>query len=238
MENRQYLIILHGWQGLKERWDKIKEKIEKGGVKVIIPDLPGFIEGTELTQPWDLNNYLVWMENFIEKEKSSGNLIEPFFLLGHSFGGRIAIKFAVKHPQKLKGLILISAAGIKTKEKFISNFTPFLKKFSFLPGYSFFRKLFYKFVIRKTDYLNVEGVMKETFKKVIEEDLAPILPQIRTKTLIIWGEKDKDTPISDGYLMKEKIENARMEILKGIGHIPHLDCPEILAKKILDFIKP
>jgi pimeloyl-ACP methyl ester carboxylesterase len=238
MENSQNsIVILHGWYSSKERWQKVKEIIEKEGIKAEIPDLPGFKEETKLNNPWDLDNYLNWAEKFIKGKKNSGELTEPFFLLGHSFGGRIAMKFAIKNPEKIKGLILLSAAGIKPKENSIANSSLIFKRLSFLPGYNLFRKFFYKFILKKTDYIKLEGIMKETFKKVTGEDFSDLLPEIKTKTLILWGEKDNITPLSDAYLMKEKIKNSKLEILKGIGHTPYSENPEILGFKITEFIK-
>jgi len=226
------LVLLHGWQSSKERWQRVKEEIKKGGIKVIVPDLPGFKKETELKRPWGLDDYVEWVKRsfFINEDQ--------FFLLGHSFGGRIAIKFAIKYPEKLSGLILVSAAGIKPKRNpLVSIFVPIFKKLSFLPGYRFFRKIFYRFVLKKTDYVNLKGVMKETFKKVINEDLTPLLSKIKVPTLIIWGEKDKITPLSDAFLMKKEIKNSKLEILKDIGHAPHLKDPKSLSQKILDFIE-
>jgi len=235
MDNRQSVIILHGWQSSKENWSRVKEIIEKEEVKVFVPDLPGFKEETKLEKAWNLENYLNWLENFIETKKNSGEITEPFFLLGHSFGGRISIKFSVKNPQKLKGLILVSSAGIRHKKK-PSKLIPYLKKLSFFPFFPFLRKIYYKFIIRKTDYLRVEGVLKETFKKTIEEDLTPFLSKIKVKTLILWGDRDKITLPADAYLMKEKIENSKLEIMEGINHTPYLENPELLSRKILEFI--
>ncbi|MCX6764292.1 MAG: alpha/beta hydrolase [Candidatus Nealsonbacteria bacterium] len=238
MENNQKsIVILHGWYSLKERWQKVKEIVEKEGIKAEIPDLPGFKEETKLNNPWSLNDYLNWMEKFIEDKKNSGELTEPFFLLGHSFGGRIAIKFAIKHPEKLKGLILLSAAGIKSKENFIANSSLIFKQLHFLPGYDLFRKFFYKFILRKTDYIKLEGIMKETFKNVINEDLSDLLAEIKVKTLILWGGKDNVTPLSDAYFMKEKIVNSKLEILEGLNHTAYFENPEIVGPKILDFIE-
>jgi pimeloyl-ACP methyl ester carboxylesterase len=238
MENNQKsIVVLHGWYSSKERWQKVKEIIEKEGIKAEIPDLPGFKEETKLNNPWNLDGYLGWTEKFIEEKKNSGELAEPFFLLGHSFGGRVAIKFAIKHPEKLKGLILLSAAGIKLPENPVAKYSLIFKKLYFLPGYNLFRKIFYKFILRKTDYIKLEGVMKETFKNTVGEDLSGLLPEIKTKTLILWGEKDNVTTLSDAYLMKEKIKNSKLEILKGIGHTPYSENPAILGFKIAEFIK-
>lgn len=232
------LVILHGWQSSKEKWKIVKEEIEKENIKVIVPDLPGFRSENELKKAWGLANYIQWVKGFVDEKA-----VEGFFLLGHSFGGRVAIKFAAKYPEKLRGLILVSAGGMESErtlkklEKRILKRSSFaFKKLSFLPGYQFFRKLFYKFVVRKTDYLEAKGYLKGTFKKVIGENLTPFLRRIRTRTLIMWGDKDEVLPLSDGLLMKEGIKDSSLELLKGIGHSPHLENPKLLSKKIIDFV--
>ena len=230
------LVILYGWQSAKERWQKIREEIEGQGIKVIVPDLPGFKKENELKEIWDLNDYLNWTREFVENISQ-----EPIFLLGHSFGGRIAIKFAAKHPEKLRGLILVSTAGIKREKSFwqrkIAAIAAIFRSFHFLPGYEFFRKIFYHFIVRKTDYLKTEGLLRETFKNIIEEDLTPYLSQIKTKTLIIWGEKDKITPLTDAYLIKKEIQDSTLEIISGAGHRLNLEGPEKLSETILKFLE-
>jgi pimeloyl-ACP methyl ester carboxylesterase len=229
------IIILHGWGSSKEKWQEVKENLEKQGLKVVVPDLPGFKKETELKKPWNLDNYIDWFKNF------SSEISEPFFLLGHSFGGRIGIKFAAQHPEKLKGLILVSSAGIKHKRTFKQNLffqiTKIGNKFSFLPFFNLFRKAFYKFIVREKDYIHTQGFLKDTFKKIITEDLTGYLEKIKTFTLIIWGEKDKMTPLSDAHLMNKKITNSKLEVLKNIGHSPHRETPKILVEKIINFIK-
>ncbi|MBU4299565.1 alpha/beta hydrolase [Patescibacteria group bacterium] len=234
------LLILHGWQSSKEKWQAVKEKIEQYNenssrcIRVTAPDLPGFKKETGLTHPWDLGDYLNWLEKF------SSEIPEPFFLLGHSFGGRLAIKFALRHPEKLNGLILVGTAGIKHKktsfELFLSKIAKMGNKFYFLPFFSFFRKIFYRFIVRKTDYLKTEGLLKETFKKIVAEDLTPFLPQVQIPCLIIWGKNDKITPLEDANLLKEKIKNSRLEILENVGHTPYLETPEKLAEIIINFL--
>lgn len=232
------LIILHGWQSSKEKWEKVKNEIEKAEIEVILPDLPGFKRETALSKIWDLDDYVEWFSNFSANK-------ENFFLLGHSFGGRIAVRFAAKYPQKLRGLILVSGAGIRGINEFwisLSYFIsggvgqifqlPILQKF-----YPVLRNLFYRYILRKTDYLLAEGYLKETLKNIVKEDLTDYLEQIQIPTLLIWGEKDKTTPPKCGYLMKEKIKNSELKILEGVGHAPHLENPEKLSEIILKFLE-
>ena len=98
------------------------------------------------------------------------------------------------------------------------------------------RNLFYIF-LRHKDYIKANGTMRETIKKVLDEDLLPELSKIQTKTLIIWGDKDRMVPVKYAYIFKEKIENAKLEILPKIGHSPHLEAPENFSEIIINFLE-
>lgn len=80
------LIILHGWQSSKEKWQKVEENIESDEIEVIIPDLPGFKPETELKKAWNLDNYVEWLKDFSqEREKACPELAEGFFFVGAFF---------------------------------------------------------------------------------------------------------------------------------------------------------
>lgn len=227
-------LILHGWGSNSDRWIDVAEKISKKGFKVIVPDLPGFGKSDALSLPWDTNKYIDWIEQFI-KQMNLGD----FYLLGHSFGGALASKLAVKHAQEIKKLFLVSAACVRkktTKKSFLNKISKIIKLFYFLPYYSFFRKTVYKFIIRKSDYVYVEGVMKETYLNVVAEDLSFHLPFIKVPTVVIWGDKDDLTPIEDGYFIAKQIKNSKLIVIPGASHdLNRKQDPEgtpILAEKI------
>lgn len=242
------LIILHGWQSSGARWNKVKGEIEKQGIRVLAPDIPGFKNGNELEKPWNLDNYIDWFSDFVMQQKLEYPEIEDgFYLLGHSFGGRMTIKIAAKKIFRLNGIILVSAAGIKRNQTVHSEVMGLAAKLvkAFKLGdrantkniYNFLRIFFYRYIIRKTDYLNATGALNETIKNILAEDLKIILSDISEPTKIIWGDKDRITSLRDAYLMKEKIQNSELEILKSVGHMPYNDCPEKLAESIIKFIK-
>ncbi len=224
------LLILHGWGSNTERWQNVADLLSKN-FKVIIPDLPGFGKSGALQEVWRPNDYVSWAEQFI-KELNLGE----FYLMGHSFGGALACKIAIKYPQEVKKLFLISAASVRKRtsgKKAYKTLSQIVKIFSFVPGYNFLRKAFYKFIIRKSDYPYVEGNLKETYKNVIAEDLSQFTGFIKVPTVIIWGDKDTYTPVEDAQFMNQKIKNSKLIIIPGAGHILNRDCPEILAEKIL-----
>jgi len=235
----QPVLILHGWGGSSGSWVEVQKILSRKGYLVIIPDFPGF--GRSITPPkaWGIREYTDLILEFTEKLR-----LDNFFLVGHSFGGRIAVKFTVEHPEKVRSLVLCDSAGIKPKPgpktliifwlARIGNaiFTPrHLQRFKDTA-----RNFFYIF-IRHKDYVKANGVMKETIKKVLDEDLLSDLSKIKTKTLIVWGSMDRMVPLKYAHVFKEKIENSRLEIMPKVGHSPHLEEPEKLSEIILKFLK-
>jgi len=232
------ILVLHGWGGSSDSWIMVQNILANQGYKVIIPDFPGFGKSITPLEPWSLSDYTKWMIDFINYLK-----IERFYLVAHSFGGRIAIKFATQYPEKIKSLILCDSAGIKPKPGFKTRliyWTARIGNAIFTPKHlARFRdgaQNFFYIFLRHKDYVKANGTMKETIKKVLEEDLLPELSQIKVKTLIVWGEDDKLVPVRYAYIFKEKIEDSEIKLLPEIGHSPHLEVPEKLAEIITDFL--
>mgnify|MGYP005856109207 CR=1 FL=1 len=222
------LLILHGWGSCSKNWQEVKEKLEEKGYQVYVPDLPGFGESVPPKTPWSVVDYVNWLNQYCQRQN-----ISHFFLIGNSFGGQIATKYAIEFPAKIKKLCLVSPAVIRRKtlkKEILKKVAKFFKKIPFL------RKIFYQFFI-KSDYPATQGVMRQTYLKVIREDLSPLLKKISVPTLIIWGEKDKITPLADAYFIKREIKNSQLEIIPNVGHAIHKEAREILVEKISQFLK-
>lgn len=210
------IVILHGWGRRLERWQGLKKELIKAGFNVFLPHLPGFGSRPAPEKPWKLDDYVRWVKSRLPKN---------YFLIGHSFGGRIAIKIASQNPQGMKGLILIDSAGIRPgnwlKRSFFWLLAKMGKIFFLLPPFFLLRglakPLLYKLAGAR-DYEQAKGVMKKTLQKVIAEDLKKDLKKIKIPTLILWGEQDKVTPVSDGKLMDCLIKNSYLKIFPGVGH--------------------
>jgi len=206
-----------------------------------VPDLPGFGENPPPEKPWSIDDYVNWVKNYIEKlSQTRGEPVEPFFLLGHSFGGSVAIKFSLKYPENIKKIFLVASAGIRRKtikKGIMRKTTKFLRIFSFLPFYSLLRKVFYRIIIPKSDYPYAQGVMKETYLKVVDEDLSNYFSGISVSTVIIWGEKDDVFSIKNAYFMNREIKNSNLVIIPKADHDLERKVPEILAEKIIQFLE-
>jgi pimeloyl-ACP methyl ester carboxylesterase len=229
------LLILHGWGSSSDKWQKTGELISEKGYKVIIPDLPGFGKSEEPKTPWNLDKYC----GFVEELSQSLNL-EKFCLLGHSFGGSLSIKYSLKNPGNVERLFLVASAGIREKSfrnRFLAKISSVLKVFAFAPFYDLFKKAFYKFVVKKSDYLYTRGVMRETYLNVIKEDLSGALSSISMPVIIIWGENDNVVPLKNAYLMKERINNSKLVIVPEGDHDLEQKLPSLLTFQILSNMK-
>ncbi|MCX6724350.1 MAG: alpha/beta hydrolase [Candidatus Staskawiczbacteria bacterium] len=230
-------LILHGWGSNSDRWVAVAEKIAEGApaggsFKVIVPDLPGFGQSELPHVPWDVNNYVNWLDQLVKELN-----LKDFYLLGHSFGGALASKIAVKHAQDIKKLFLVSAACVRkktAKKSFFKRISKVIKIFYFIPYFDLFRRAVYKFIINKSDYVYVQGIIRETYLKVISEDLSFHLPFIKIPTIIIWGDKDYITPLEDGYFIEKQVKKSKIIIISGAGHDLNRKQPEILAEKVLE----
>lgn len=231
------LFVLHGWFSSSDRWQKVGELLAVQNIKAIIPDLPGFGKSQEPETAWSIDSYVDWLDEFIGQFPE---LRQPFCLLGHSFGGAVAAKFAIKHNQKVAQLFLVSAACIRRHtvvKKVFYRAAKIFKLFSFLPYYPFIRKALYKFIIRKSDYPYQSGKMKETYLKVILDDLSYKLRFVKVPTVIIWGDEDASTPLEQADFISRKILGSQLEVIPEAGHSLHLEAPELLSQKILEKLR-
>ena len=230
------ILFLHGWGSNSDRWVKIAELLAEKNLMIIIPDLPGFGKSQIPESPWSLDNYVEWL---LEFSNTVPELSKDFYLLGHSFGGALAAKFSIKYSQRVTRLFLVAAACVRkrtTLKKWLYNISKTVKIFSFFPYYDMVRKAFYRFVLRKSDYPYVSGIMKETYLKVISDDLSQKLNFIKVPVVIVWGDKDESTPIDQAYFINKKIPHSSLVVIPGAGHAVQLQFPELLAEKIIDNI--
>jgi len=223
------VIILHGWTKTLDKWQKFLVSLEKRGIKGYLPKIPG-LTGS-LKKVWELADYVDWLKNIVDKEK--GKVI----LVGHSNGGRIALAFTNRYPEKVQKLILIDSASIYHNELPLRIkrivFKTIAKVGKKITSSKFLESLLYK-AAREADYKNANENVKKTMINLISSDLKPILSQISTPTLIIWGREDKTTPLSDGILMNSLIKNSKLEIIQGAKHSPMFTHPEKVAEAIVN----
>ncbi len=225
--NRQSSIyILHGWTYTLDRWGRFAKELEAKDLKANLLKIPGLTE--EIDRPWIMEDYVSWLSKKIKSEK---NII----LIGHSNGGRIAMAFSMKYPNKVSKLILIDSAGIYHNELYIK-----LKRKVFNTIAKTGRKLgrmgiardFLYFLTGEKDYKEASENMKKTMINLLKFDKTLKAEKISIPTIIIWGKKDSITPVVDGKILNKKIADSKLYILKNSRHSPQFTHP----KEVIDII--
>ena len=247
------IVLLHGWGMASDKYLELIGYLSQFSIfnfqfSIIVPDLPGFGKSEEPKEDWIVDDYVEFADKFIETVTRGRkgfelikSILEKFdpkkavyteeknkmILIGHSFGGMIAIKYAGKYPEKIDKLILTGAAGIKhkltVKQGLFSILTKTGKTMFALPVINNFQKPVYKIFSkiarqRKKDYYFATSRMKKIMKNVLKEDLINDLDKIKTPTLLVWGREDKTTPLADGEIIKSKIPNSELVIIDDANH--------------------
>lgn len=234
------VVLLHGWGANITLFANLIELVSKK-YKVIALDMPGFGKSSEPPDSWKVSDYSEFVIKFLS---SMG--VEKATLLGHSFGGRVIIKMATcfELPFEIDKIILVDSAGIlpkkSPKQKRKQARYKFCKKILLLPPVkAIFPNALEKFQKKmgSADYASASPTMRKILVSVVNEDLQPLLPKIKQSTLLIWGENDTATPLSDGKLMEELIPDAGLVTIKNAGHYSFLDGQFIFNRVICSFLK-
>lgn len=224
------IYILHGWTTNTDKWQPFLAELTNNGITYEFIKIPGLT--APLDKPWTLDDYVEWLKGISEGQGT-------ITILGHSNGGRIALAFALKYPERTQQLFLIDAAGIYHNDIFTKT-----KRFIFKAGAtigktmtnsSTARDLLYK-AAQESDYNDADPIAKETMKNLISVNLLPRFQEIKTPAVIIWGEKDIVTPYRDAIVMNQGLPSSKLFTIKDAKHSPQFTNVTEVAKIIKENI--
>lgn len=235
--NGQPVILLHGW-GCNHSTVKSIASYLEDGMHVFSIDLPGHGKSQEPDEVWGTSDFAGLIHEFV----TALSLKNPSFI-GHSFGGRTSISFASQFD--VNKLILVDSAGIKPHRDIKYYYKvysyKFLKKIvlTFL-GAEKGKEVVEKYLLKKgsSDYKAASPKMRAIMSRCVNEDLKKIMPLISAPTLLVWGEEDTATPLSDAKIMEKLIPDAGLVSYQGCGHYCFLDNPGGFKAVIREFFKP
>lgn len=239
------VVILHGWGSSPNRWKRYKSSLEAlfdelrdTDVKIYSPFLPGFDNKNPLKKAYSVDDYVIWLRQYL---KDMG-ILKPI-LLGHSNGGRIAIRYASKYPNSPKALILVNSAGVPRKNRIKVILYIFAAKLGKIllspikktPFYNYVQKLLYK-TARESDYLKASSVMRSTLQNMVRYNALPDASLLRCPTLCVWADRDTLTPLWMGKKLSKTIRNSRLKIVPG-EHDVYAKKPSLIAHLVQQFLK-
>ena len=216
------ILLLHGWgqniEMMKPIGDSFCDKY-----RITIIDFPGFGQSDEPSVSWTISDYSNMLEKFI---KEVG--IKKPTIMGHSFGGRVAICYSAYN--SIEKLVLFGSPCVRlTKEQPLS--VKILKGIKKLPGMNKLGEYMKKY-IGSRDYKAASPIMRQTLVDVVNEDLSEYARKIEEPTLLIWGEYDDEAPVEEAKLLENIMPDAALIILPGTHYAYLENLPRVV--NILD----
>jgi len=206
------ILLLHGWgqniEMMKPLGDNFSDHF-----RVTILDFPGFGASEEPKEAWNIDKYSAVLEEFAKKVD-----IKKPIVIGHSFGGRVAIRYCARNP--IEKLILFGSPCIRIQEE-LSIPVKILKQLKKLPGLNELGE-YMKQYIGSRDYKAASPIMRQTLVEVVNEDLSKYAREIEEPTLLIWGENDEEAPVSEARELEKIMINAALIVIPGT-HYAYLE---------------
>lgn len=215
------ILLLHGWGANITLYAGIIKVLSQEH-RVIALDMPGFGKTSEPPEPWCVDDYVDFVMKFIESLE-----LVRFDIVVHSFGGRVFFKMNAREnlPFTIERAVLIDSAGILPKKSLRQKVSLRCYKIGRAVMSTKILHFLYPDAVdnmrRKrgsADYNSATPTMRATLVKVVNEDLEPLMHLVKCPTLLIWGDKDTATPLSDAKRMEELIPDAGLVVCEGAGH--------------------
>lgn len=223
---RPEVLALHGWG---RRGKDFSAALD--GIDALALDLPGFGASPSPDEVIGAHGYADIVHQVFDL------FDRPPVLVGHSFGGRIAVCLAAKYPYRIKGLVLTGVPLVRLSPG---------KKPSI--GYRVARRLNKIGVVSdnrmetlkrsrgSSDYRAATGVMRDVLVKVVNESYEPEMLALKSHVELIWGGKDTEVPIEVAEKANETIDDSNLTVLPGVGHLVPTQAPEQLRSTIMEML--
>ncbi len=231
------VLMLHGWGSSCAAYKGIINAISSS-YRCIALDFPGCGESETMDTPWTLDDYTALVKKFID----ALGIKDPI-MFGHSHGGRVTLKLAADGIVKPQKIVLLDSAGLIPKKTFRQklrqrNFKLIKRLLTLPPFEKSCRGLLERARAHygSADYNAAPPVLRQTLVNLVNTDIRDVLPNITASTLLIWGENDTATPLSDAKIIESKIKDCGLCVIKNTGHWSFVENPAYAHAIIKSFL--
>ena len=221
------LLGLHGWGRNRHDLGSLLNTI---GHESVAPDLPGFGASAAPPKAWGAASYAA----VLAEQVLAGDGRAPYVVIGHSFGGRVAVCLAANHPELVSGLVLV---GVPLLRLGAAKRPParyrLVRASARVRLVSPSRLEAARRHFGSDDYRAASGVMRDVLVRVVNEDYRAELERIQCPVALVWGGEDRVVPSTVAHCAVDHIDRvARFESVKAAGHDVHLDDPEAVVEAV------
>lgn len=227
------VLVVHGWGDNAAGWQDFQQRLS-ARYDVLVPELPGFGITPAPNKAWDLNDYAEFLSELLRELR-----FRPEVIIGHSNGGAIAIRGLADGVLSARKLVLLDSAGLRSRFRSHTRTVRVLTRTGKVFSYALprnWRKRVRHLVYRSLGPdVTVPEELRETFKRIVTDDVQSSAARLRLPTLILYGEDDEATPPQYGRVLHSLIDGSTFEVVGGAGHFVHLDKPDIVYDAITAF---
>ena len=229
----QTLVFLHGLVGLNDHWDEVVNLV-RDRFRCVLLELPLLmLRGKDCSIDSVAMLSVKFLKEYVGK---------PSTLIGNSFGGHVALRIALSHPELVESLVLAGSSGIIEKTMVSDLQTrPSRAWLDRKIGELFYdpsRHMNQADVDRAHKELNdrpCARAMVRLSRTARKNHLGPRMREVQAPTLLIWGKQDIVTPPQAAQQFNEMIPNSRLVWLDECGHAPMIEKPREFASALLEF---
>lgn len=217
-------MLLHGYLSSKEAFAAQIEYFSKF-FRVTAIDFIGFGHTMALTNAFSVGDYAQWLQGVMAKLR----LRKPH-VIAHSFGCRVAVKAASENADLFDKIVLAGPAGIIVNRGIKYQCKVWL--------YRMVKRVFPRFAQRRfgsKEYRSLSPIMKESYKKIVNEDLRICAQKVKNQVLIVQGESDGVTTLKEAQIYQNAFENSQLVKMPG-GHFAFAERPLVFNLTVEEFL--
>lgn len=218
------VLALHGWG---RRGSDFKTSL--AGIPALAPDLPGFGATPAPADVLGAHGYAKLLSPLLEEFES------PPVVVGHSFGGRLAVCLGVEYPDRVGPLVLVGAPLVRIEPPRRPSFSyRVLRSLHRLGVVSDARMEEIRRHRGSADYRAAEGIMRQVFVKVVNESYEKELGLLRSRVVLVWGSEDREVPVDVARAAAVDLRGSEvsLEVLEGVGHHVPVEAPRELRRVV------
>jgi len=221
------VVALHGWRRTHADFAGVLGPEAPGGaIAAVAPDLPGFGATPPPPEPWGSSEYAALVARLVEDG--------PVVVLGHSFGGRVAVSLATARPELVRGLVLTGAPvarrpGGRRRPPAAYRLVRTFRRLGLVSEQRLERA---RQRYGSADYRASEGVVRQVLVRLLAEDYEPALAELRCPVELVWGDDDAEAPLAVAERVRRLVPAARLTVCPGAGHLTPLRAPAQLRAAV------
>jgi pimeloyl-ACP methyl ester carboxylesterase len=224
------VVLLHGWGASIDAVAAVQDGLADE-FRVVAFDLPGF-GSSDLPPPdWGSPQYAELIARALARLG-----LERVSLIGHSFGGKVALLLASRQDGLPRRAVLVNSAGLRPRRtlSYHARVTAFKAARRLAGGGPLAGWVGQR--LGSADYRSA-GPLRQVFVRVVNEDLRSLLPRVACPTLLVWGDQDRETPPGDAAIMEREIPDAGLVVFPGAGHFSYADDLPRFLRVVRNFLK-